>query len=483
MGERTMIAGRFLMCAALAATVALGLGCEPTRNKIAWVNPLDTMEPRLAKDPKDNNYILQRMEFGRMAVMLGSDLRAKPHLMEAFDQLGAERDNTAAALTTEQLKFYKGETYERAMLATYLGLLEYRAGQYNNARILFSRALSADRAAVVNEKTPSSYGEDFGLAYFWISRAFAKLGDADQCAIALRKAAAGVDRPKTAEKELAADRKAVADWEKKFIEGEKWSFQTFSDPKEKDRFMEGIVDLSQARGTLGAPPAAQAGAAKDNPVLKTTDKREEFFTPAYQNEANTVLQLEVGWPPYKYLGGINGERTEFGRSFVQPRTIRVYVDGHYAGQAFEVLDLWEQASTQDRIAEKDAAQAGKAVAKEILKHMPYVGSAAGYWNVQGDIRYWHMLPGKVFIYAGKLAPGPHTVRLEMYDVAGNLLPRWTNTFYGLGVPKEGEALISLVPHADGDNRLPPELVEKALKAGAKPVVAGGMAGGHPGYAY
>ena len=478
-----MIAGRLLLCVGVVAAMALGLGCEPKRDKTAWVNPLDVMEPRLAKDPKDNNYILQRMEFGRQAMLLGSDLRAKPRLMEAFDQLGAERDNTAAALTTEQLKYYKGETYERAMLTAYLGMLEYRAGQYNNARILFSRALSADRAAVVNEKTPSSYGEDFGLAYFWISRAFAKLGDTDQTAIALRKAAAGVDRLKNAEKELAADRKAAADWEKMFLEGEKWSFQTFSDPKEKDRFIEGIVDLSQVRGTPGNPPAVAAASAKDNPVLKTTDNREEFFTAAYQNEANTVLQLEVGWPPYKYLGGINGERTEFGRPFVQPRTIRVYIDGHYAGPAFVVLDLWDQASTQDRIAEKDAAQAGKAVAKEILKHMPYVGSAAGYWNVQGDIRFWTTLPGKMFLYAGKLAPGPHTVRLEMYDVGGNLLPRWTNTFYGLSVPKEGEAIISLAPHVDGDNRLPPDMVEKAMKAGARPVAAFGMYGGHPGYAY
>jgi len=102
-----------------------------------------------------------------------------------------------------------------------------------------------------------------------------------------------------------------------------------------------------------------------------------------------------------------------------------------------------------------------------------IGSAANAWNVKGDVRFWTTLPGKVFVYAGKLAPGVHTVRLEMYDVAGNLLPRWTNTFYGIGVPKEGEALVSLAPHADGDNRLPPDLVEKALKAGAKPGMVGG----------
>ncbi|MCX5684590.1 MAG: hypothetical protein NT049_13000 [Planctomycetota bacterium] len=465
-----MIAVRFLLCLGLVAAVAFGPGCEPTRDKTAWVNPLDTMESHLVKDPKDRNYVLQRMEFGRVALVMGSDLRAKPRLMEAFDQLGAERSNTAAALTTEQLKFYKGETYERAMLLTYLGLLEYRAGEYNNARILLARALASDRAAVVNEKTPPSYGEDFGLAYFWIGRAFSKLSDADQCAIALRKAAAKVDRPKDGPRELAADQKFAAEWEKKSAEGELWAYRTFTDPKEKDRFMEGLADLSQVRGTLGSAPASLACACKDSPVLKATDKREEFFTPAYQNDANAVLQVEVGRPPFKYLGGVDGERTEYGRAFVQPRSVRVYVDGHYAGQAFEVLDLWDQAATQDRIFEKDAAQFAKGLMKVVARQA--IGSAANAWNVQGDIRYWTTLPGKVFVYAGKLAPGVHTVRLEMYDANGSLLPRWTNTFYGIAVPKEGEALVNLVPYADGDNRLPPELVEKALKAGAKPGMVG-----------
>ncbi|MBE3132425.1 MAG: hypothetical protein IMZ55_03055, partial [Acidobacteria bacterium] len=68
---------------------------------------------------------------------------------------------------------------------------------------------------------------------------------------------------------------------------------------------------------------------------------------------------------------------------------------------------------------------------------------------------------------------PHTVRLEMYDCGGNLLPRWTNTYYGVGVPAEGEVCLNLVPYADGDNRLPPDLVSKAMKAGATPAAAYG----------
>jgi hypothetical protein len=451
---------------ALAALVLLG-GCEPKRTSEPWANPLDGFEARLARDAKDNNYILQRMEFGRTALVLGCDLRAKPRLMEAFEQLGVERDNTAAALTTEQLKYYKGETYERAMLATYLGILEYRAGQYNNARILFSRALAADRAAVVKDTTPQAYGEDFGLTFYWLGRTFAKMSDADQCAIAFRKAAARTGR-KEAEKELAADQKRTREWEKQRLEGEQWVLKTFHDPKKQELYVDGIVNLAEVTGTIGNAPARLAEAAGQNPIVRSTDSRDEFFTSAYQADANTVLTIEVGRAPFKYLTGMHGERTEFGRSVVAPRAIRVYVDGHYAGQAFEVLDLWDQAATQDRIAEKDAAQAGKAVLKEILSYAPYAGSAVGYWNVQGDIRHWTTLPGKVFVFAGKLAPGPHTVRLQMYDCCGNLLPRWTNTYYGIGIPKEGEACLDLVGQCEGDNRLPPDLVQKAINAGARP---------------
>lgn len=458
------------LTAALTLVAALlAAGCEPQAQRSnVWVNPLDPIEARLPADPKDNNYILTRMEFGHLALALGCPQRAQPRLKEAFDQLGAERDNTAAALSSEQLKFYKGETYERAMMATYLGLMEYQAGEFNNARIYLSRALSADRAAVVKESTPAAWGEDFGLAYFWMGRTFARLGDADNGAIALRKAAEKSPSRKDLERECREDQKAVQEWDKDRAEGEAWAWKTFQDPKNKEFFIDGIVDLTGVTGASDAAPATLPGAAPASPVVRTTDRREEFFTPAYQADTNFTAMIEVGRCPFKYLTGMNQERTETGRPCIAPRRIRVYVDGHYAGEAMEVLDLWEQAATQDRIGEKDAAQATKSLLKTIAKQLPYAGSVAGYWDVSGDMRYWTSLPGKVFIFAAKIAPGPHTVRLEMYDACGRLLPRWTNTYYGLPAPKDGETCLRLGPACEGDNRLPPAEIQKALKAGAKP---------------
>ena len=404
---------------------------------------------------------------------MGSYQRGKPRLMEAFQQLDAERDNTAAALSSERFKYYRGETYEKAMLMVYLGQAEYLAGEYNNARILFSRALSSDREAVIKKDTPESYGEDFGLAYFWLAKAYGRLGDADNAAVAFRKAAVRTARKeKEAARELADDRKAAAKSLKRRADGEAWAYATFHNAKKPKQMVAGAVSLAEREGVLDRAPAKLASAAPEKPVLRTARDAGEFFTKEYQDQANTVLTIEVGRCPYKYLTGLHGSQTAIGRPLVWPRHVRVYVDGHDAGPAFETLDLWDQATTQDRIAEKEAAQVGKAVLKEIFSYAPVGGSLAGHWDVTGDIRQWTTLPGKTFVHAAKLSPGPHTIRLEMYDVCGNLLPRWTNTYYGISAPKDGEACVLLVPRADGDNGLTPAQVEMALKAGSKPGIGG-----------
>lgn len=459
-----------VVLAGLGAMLLALAGCEPQRTgPMPWTNPLDAMEASLPQDAKDRNYNLARMEFARVAILLGCPMRAKPRLMEAFDQFEVQHENTGAAISSERYKFYKGETFERAMLCAYLAMIEYQTGQYNNARIFFTRAISSDQAAIVKKDTPAEVGDDFGLAYFWLGRAFTKLGEADNAAIAFRKVATVTPRKENDKKrEQNDDRRVAEDCQKKEVEGEKWIFERFSDPKNKDLLIENIVNLAEARGTLATAPAKLPDAAASSPVLRTTDQRDEFLTPAYQADANFILTVEVGRCPWKMLTGINQERTEFMRFPVRPASVRVYIDGHAAGPAFQVLDLWEQAATQDRIAEKDAAQTGKGIAKFLLSQAPIAGSMASHWDVSGDVRHWTTLPGRVFVFAGKVAPGPHTVRIEMYDCGGNLMPRWTNTYYGLGVPATGEADVLLEPRYDADNRLPPADVEKALKNGAKP---------------
>lgn len=465
---------RFAACLLMAALLPAG-GCQPQRAPPAgWSNPLDPMEAGLPQDPNDTNYILQRLEFGRWAIVFGCPLRAKPRLMEAFEQLEAERDNVGAALSTERLKYYKGETYERAMLGVYLGMIEYQGGRYNEARILLTRALDFDRGAVVKDTTPAQVGEDFGLAYYWLGKTYAKLGNKGNANVAFRKAAMPTPREeKDAAREREGDCQSAAKGLQQRIEGEAWVWQTFHDAAKKpDLYVEGAVNLTDPPPRLADAPAALPDAAPKSPILRTTQTPDEFFTPAYQTDANLVLTVELGRCPFKYLGGLHGERTEFGRPSIRPHHVRVYIDGHYAGPAFQTLDLWDQAATQDRIGEKDAAQTTKGVLKEVLSYVPYASMASDHWDVTGDVRHWTSLPGRVCLFAAKVAPGPHTIRLLLYDINDNLLTRWTSTWYGVAAPETGEACVLLQPMFDRDNTLPADLVEKAIATGSQPGFAG-----------
>lgn len=454
-----------------AVMVVCGLvlaGCAANANRYAQVDAasrLNEMEAEVPTDPDNIDYVLDRMEFARQAVMCGAYHRGKVGLVEAFEQLESEHDNVGAAVSTEARKYYKGETYERAMLCFYLGYIEYFLGDFNTARIFFERALAADRAAVVKDSTPQAYGEDFGLAFYWLGKAYQKLRDTDAAAIAFKKARKKVERQKSAS-ELQGDRGFAQDMVKRRQEGEAWAYRTFHDPKHAERFMPEIVDLSDA--AAAARVSGDARSRQIDPVLRQPGSRDELLSLEFQRDVNLTLTIEVGRCPWKHLGGLHRERTQIARARILPHTVEVQIDGHPAGPAFKLLDLWGQAATQDRIFEKDAAQTTKSVLKEVLSHVPYIGSVAGYWDVSGDTRHWSSLPGRVYVYAARLSPGVHTIRLSMQDANGKPLPRWTNTYYGVFTPATGETCILLNPQFDGDNTLSGARRLVAFSAGARP---------------
>ncbi|MEW6249239.1 MAG: tetratricopeptide repeat protein [Planctomycetota bacterium] len=450
------------MLGALGLLLAGGCAAPPPA---APRNVLDALEGTLPRDPEHRDYVLARMEFARAALRLGSYARAEPKLREAREQFDVERANTGAALGSEARKYYKGETYERAMLWWYSGYVFYHLGNYEDAERSFRRAVDADRGAVVKKDTPEVYGDDFALAYFWLGKTYARLGRTDQCAIAFRKAAVETPR-KQRERELKQDHQAAQRLAKRRADGERWANATFRDPARPKTYLAAAVDPSTA-----APPADGAPlacAAPDNPVETAVGERAQLFDAEFQRAANVTAIIELGACPYKELAGMQNERTEIRRPFILPEQVAVYVDGHFAGAAHRLLDLWDQASTQDRIAEKDVAQATKMVAKEVLRRTPYIGFLFGMWDVSGDVRHWTSLPGRVYVFTGRLKPGVHTLRFELRDIAGAPLPRWTNTYYGLRVPESGETCVLLEPRPEADNLLSDEQVKLAVAAGARP---------------
>ncbi|MBL7188444.1 MAG: hypothetical protein ISS70_19125 [Phycisphaerae bacterium] len=445
-----------LLCVSLAGCGAKLAG--------SW-NPLIAGEEKLPEKTDDIKYVLDRMEFARMAIGLGCYTQAELKLIEAFDQLDDKKSNTVAALTSEKYKYYKGETYERAAINWYLGYINYRKGDYNKARIYFSRALIEDRKAVVKKDTPDIIGDDFGVAYYWLGKVYHKLGESDNARIAFNKAAITTPRKeKERNREKENDVKLADKFARERIEGEKWTFGKFHNPGNPKQFVEGAVNLAEIKVSLDDPPAPLPFASAENPILVTAKTREEFFKSEFQAKANMVLTVELGDPPVKALGGLQGERTDLKPSFILPHTIRVFVDGAPAGNAFKVTEMWDQAVTQDRVGDKEGAQAAKAIAKTALSLVVNTSN----WDVSGDIRRWSSLPGRAYVFAAKVKPGVHNVRFEMYDITGRLLPRWTNTYYGIRTSETGESTALLSAGFDADNAISKEKAAMALDAGALP---------------
>ncbi|HNX26933.1 MAG TPA: hypothetical protein PKK48_05950 [Phycisphaerae bacterium] len=438
------------------------VGCEPEKID-AYRNPLDVMEKKLPASAGKSDYILARMEYGQSAMDLGCYLRAEPALEEARQQFSADKSNIAATVSSEKHKFYKGETYERACLCNYLGYIKYLNGDFNNARIYFSNAVNEDRKAVGENGNPL-YGDDFSLSYYWLGRAYMKLGDGDNAAIAMKKAAReSVREQADLDNEKKDDQNFFEKKYKKMLDGEEWCWKTFNNPEKPELVVKDMINLTKVSQNISQADVVQKNAAAKSPLRTAAKTRDEFFTTDFQNKANLIMTIEVGNPPYKTLAGAKNELTQINKLHIQPFYAYVYVDGHPLGKAFRVLELWDQATTQSRVGAKDAAQVTKAVLMTVAEQL--IGTS---WDVSGDVRYWHSLPGRVFISAVDAEPGIHTVQIDFYDINGKFLPRWTNVYPGVKVTDKKETLMLLRPTFDGNNSITPIEYANARKAGANP---------------
>jgi len=431
-------------------------GCaEPADNKVTLI---DALSARTSSNPRhndcakllatycqrhDKDYALWAMDYVSLCLMGGNYDAAKAELMNCQKDIASRQDKnreTAAAIANESQKLFKGEPYERAMLCCYLGLLHYMDEDYNNARIFFAKADQEDATCGDDMK---DFRHDFQLAHYWLGRSYLKLDQSDNARVAFAKASQSLLR-KGQEKETAAIRKQHDKDRNTRIRLEKQSYKNAIEAKPP---VAGAADVSDSPA-WGEMPAALPYAAATNPVELTTGKPEEFFSVGYQQQVNLILFIETGTGPIRLVD-------DYGdyifRSPYIERNALVYIDGHRAGPAFQVLDVFHQADTRGK-SEKDAAQAAKGLTKAVLKQMPFgVGTAAAYWDVRADERYWSLLPGEVHVFAAKVRPGLHTVSIRCADANGYLLPRYNLTRYHLPVLEDRESVFILSTRPEADN--------------------------------
>jgi tetratricopeptide (TPR) repeat protein len=444
-----------------AALLAIGLlagGCGPSQDQISLAkamsartdnHPTYNESARLLNGrvaPHDKDYVMWSMDYVSLCLMGGNYDAAKAELMKCSGDIRGRKDTdkeTAAALGNEAAKIFKGEPFERAMVCTYLGMLYYMAGDYNNARIFSAQA---DMEDATTEEDMKDYRHDFQVAHYWLGRAFLKLGQEDNARIAFQKASTFLPR-KNEDQERKALQDASAAARERTVRLEKESFRLATTGKPP---VAGAADMSNccAVSELPAVLGAQTG---ENPVLQAAQSPQQFFDVGYQKEVNLILMIETGIGPIKYLVGENGCMDAIIRAPYPERNVMVYLNGHKAGSAIRVLDVFHQADTRGS-SEKDRIQLAKGVTQSILSRIPYVGYVAGYWDVRADDRYWHLMPGEVHVFAAKVKPGIYTVCLQCTDINGNLLPRYRVTRYYLPVREGQESVYLLHSYPEADNQ-------------------------------
>ncbi len=451
--QLTVIATSVVIAAALA-------GCGPSAEQIAMSKALSSrVDPhadfnssasflRKYVDKYDADYVMWAMDYSSLCMMGGNYDAAKKELLKCFGDISKRQDKkkeTAAALSAESLKVFKGEPFERAMLCTYLGMLHYMEGDYNNARIFFRQADLADDRSANNMK---AYRNDFRLAHFWLGRTFMKLGKPDDARIFFERANQRIPR-KGEDREAKAYRRSHERARKKRCRLEKKSFQIATKGKQP---VAGAIEMSGCLAAAEMPEVVEAAAVgcEEDPVLLKADTMQQFCSTDFQKEVNLVLVIESGQGPIKTLVGENQCIDKIVRAPYPERETMVYLSGHKAGKAYRMLDMFHQADTRGTT-EKDTAQIVKGITQSILRRLPYIGYVAAYWNVQADWRYWRLLPGEVHVYAAKVQPGNYTVQVQSMDANNRLLPRYSLTRYHVPVRAGEENVYLLHTTAEADN--------------------------------
>jgi tetratricopeptide (TPR) repeat protein len=182
---------------AVGALIGLGpVGCGPTAAERAGTTArqeylagrFDQAAVALKDQAKktDENFALQNARLGSVYVANQQLDLAESAFLNAYEVMNSLGTNDGgrslgAVLVDEKVRVWKGEPFERAYVSSYLGMVYYLRGEYDNARGAFENALFKlrDYDEKKDDKSAKTNESNFALATIMLGRCWQKLGRDD----------------------------------------------------------------------------------------------------------------------------------------------------------------------------------------------------------------------------------------------------------------------------------------------------------------
>ncbi len=182
------------ICAVVLATLLLA-GCESADDQHANSAVIDYYEgdfgqARALLDPlarkTNGDFVLNNVRLGSTN-MADYDLAgAEDAFLRAYEVINSVGVNDGgrslgAVLVSENIKVWKGEPFERAMVNFYLGVIYYMRHDYNNARAAFENALFKLRDYQGSDEDKyADVDSNFALGYLMLAKSWQRLGEDDK---------------------------------------------------------------------------------------------------------------------------------------------------------------------------------------------------------------------------------------------------------------------------------------------------------------
>jgi len=122
--------------------------------------------------------------------------------------------------------------------------------------------------------------------------------------------------------------------------------------------------------------------------------------------------------------------------------VHIHVDGVDQGAAAPILDMCEQAKSQES-GEMDRVRAGKGILKTIVSQVPYVGYGSNLIRSEADVRCWANAPRTYHLFAANVPAGHHSIGIQVFDEKGKLQDCFGQTWHGVNVSATSDTVLLL----------------------------------------